>query len=170
MARPALSPARHAERKDALQKYWARVRTSFLWMVAIAFALRFGYILADHTYRFKTLDGHFSFGYEMGRIGRAIATGRGFADPFDGQTGPTAWEPPLYPYLIGGVYKIAGVYTRGSALILLIINSIFSALTCIPIFLIGRKCFSERVAVWASWVWALLPPVMYWGSRWVWET
>ncbi len=65
---------------------------------------------------------------------------------------------------------MAGVYTRASALILLIINSIFSALTCVPIFLIGRKCFSEKVAVWASWVWALLPTVMYWGARWVWET
>src|SRR5438876_272581 len=150
--------------------WWARARTSFFWMVALAFALRLAFILIAHTYKFKPDQDHFSFGYEMGRIGRAIATGRGFADPFDGQTGPTAWEPPLYPYLIGGVFKIAGVYTRGSALILLIINSIFSALTCVPIFLIGRKCFNARVAVWASWAWALLPPVMYWGSRWVWET
>jgi 4-amino-4-deoxy-L-arabinose transferase-like glycosyltransferase len=139
-------------------------------MVVIAFALRFGYILADHTYKFKTSDDNFSFGFEMGRIGRAIATGRGFADPFNGHTGPTAWEPPLYPYLIAGVFKIAGVYTHASALILLSINSLFSALTCIPIFLIAKKCFSARVAVWTAWLWALLPSVMYWCTRWVWET
>jgi 4-amino-4-deoxy-L-arabinose transferase-like glycosyltransferase len=154
----------------AIIRWWSRARTSFCWMVVIAFILRLAYILLAHTYRFKPDEDYFSFGYEMGRIGRAIALGRGFADPFYGQTGPTAWEPPLYPYLIGGVFKIAGVYTRGSALILLIINSIFSAVTCIPIFLVGRKCFSERVALWASWAWALLPTVMYWGSRWVWET
>jgi 4-amino-4-deoxy-L-arabinose transferase-like glycosyltransferase len=154
----------------ALARWWSRTRTSFFWMVVIAFVLRLAFILLAHTYKFKPDQDHFGFGYEMGRIGRAIANGRGFADPFDGQTGPTAWEPPLYPYLIGGVFKIAGVYTRGSALILLIINSIFSALTCIPIFLIGRRCFSQRVAVWASWAWALLPTIMYWGSRWVWET
>ncbi len=154
----------------AIGRWWEYARTSFFWMVVIAFALRLAFILLAHTYKFKPDQDNFSFGYEMGRIGRAIATGRGFADPFNAQTGPTAWEPPLYPYLIGGIFKMAGVYTRASALILLIINSIFSALTCVPIFLIGRKCFSEKVAVWASWVWALLPTVMYWGARWVWET
>jgi len=139
-------------------------------MVLIAFALRFGYIVADHTYKFKTVDENFSFGFEMGRIGRAIATGQGFADPFNSHTGPTAWEPPLYPYLITGVFKLAGVYTHASALILLSINSLFSALTCVPIFLIARKCFDEKIAVWTTWLWALLPSVMYWCTRWVWET
>jgi 4-amino-4-deoxy-L-arabinose transferase-like glycosyltransferase len=139
-------------------------------MLAIGFALRLGYILVAHTYKFKTLDNNFNFGWEMGRIGRAIATGRGFADPFDGQTGLTAWEPPLYPYLIAGVFKLAGTYSHTSALILLSLNSIFSALTCIPIFLIARKCFSQKVAVWTAWMWALLPSVMFWCTRWVWET
>ena len=139
-------------------------------MVVIAFGLRFGYIVADHTYKFKTLDNNFSFGFEMGRIGRAIATGQGFSDPFEGRTGPTAWEPPLYPFLIAAVFKITGVYTHASALILLSINSFFSALTCIPIFLIAKKCFSEKVALWSGWLWALLPSVMYWCTRWVWET
>jgi 4-amino-4-deoxy-L-arabinose transferase-like glycosyltransferase len=159
-----------AGKTASILAWWERARTSFFWMVVIAFALRLAFILLAHTYKFKPDRDNFSFGYEMGRIGRAIATGRGFADPFHGQTGPTAWEPPLYPYLIGGVFKMTGVYTHASALILLIINSIFSALTCVPIFLIGRKCFGEKVAVWASWAWALLPTVMYWGSRWVWET
>ena len=139
-------------------------------MVVIAYGLRFGYIVADHTYKFKTLDNNFSFGFEMGRIGRAVATGQGFSDPFEGHTGPTAWEPPLYPYLIAAVFKITGVYTHASALILLSINSFFSALTCIPIFLIAKKCFSEKVALWSGWLWALLPSVMYWCTRWVWET
>jgi 4-amino-4-deoxy-L-arabinose transferase-like glycosyltransferase len=139
-------------------------------MVVIAFGLRFGYIVADHTYKFKTLDNNFSFGFEMGRIGRAIATGQSFSDPFEGRTGPTAWEPPLYPYFIAAVFKITGVYTHASALILLSINSFFSALTCIPIFLIAKKCFSEKVALWSGWLWALLPSVMYWCTRWVWET
>jgi 4-amino-4-deoxy-L-arabinose transferase-like glycosyltransferase len=155
---------------NAFFLWWARARTSFLWMFVISLLLRLAYILLAHTYKFKPDQDHFSFGYEMGRIGRAIATGRGFADPFDGQTGPTAWEPPLYPYLIAAVFKLTGVYSAASALILLTINSIFSSLTCIPIFLIARKCFSERVAVWSVWAWALLPTVMYWSSRWVWET
>src|SRR5947207_4814519 len=170
MIESAPSSANNSQTNDFPRMAWAHLRTSFLWMVVIAFALRIGYILADHTYKFKTLDGNFSFGFEMGRIGRAIATGQGFADPFEGHTGPTAWEPPLYPYLIAGVFKLTGVYTRASALILLSLNSVFSALTCIPIFLIARRCFSEKVAVWTAWGWALLPTVMYWSTRWVWET
>ncbi|HEV2698285.1 MAG TPA: glycosyltransferase family 39 protein, partial [Terriglobales bacterium] len=152
------------------QHWWAHARTSFFWIVAIGFALRLAYILLAHTYKFRAYDHDFSFGWEMGRIGRAIANGRGFADPFDGQTGPTAWEPPLYPYLIAGIFRLSGVYSHASAIILLSINSLFSALTCIPIFLIAKKCFSEKVAVWTAWTWALLPSVMYWSTRWVWET
>jgi 4-amino-4-deoxy-L-arabinose transferase-like glycosyltransferase len=167
---PRASSSQHQDVAGKAQAWWSHARTSFFWMFAVAFALRFGYILIAHTYRFKGLEDNFSFGWEMGRIGRAIATGRGFADPFGAQTGPTAWEPPLYPYLIAGVFRLTGVYTHVSALILLTINSVFSALTCIPIFLIARKCFSEKVAVWTSWTWALLPSVMFWCTRWVWET
>lgn len=170
MGQPAASSIPQQRNVAPFLHWWTGARKSLFWIVAIAFAFRFGYILLDHTYKFKTLDNNFSFGWEMGRIGRAIANGRGFADPFEGQTGPTAWEPPLYPYLIAGVFKLAGVYTHASALILLSINSLCSALTCVPIFLIARKCFNEKVAVWASWMWALLPFAMFWCTRAVWET
>jgi 4-amino-4-deoxy-L-arabinose transferase-like glycosyltransferase len=139
-------------------------------MVVIAFALRLAFILIGHTYKFKTIDDNFGFGFEMGRIGRSIAEGHGFSSPFSGSTGPTAWEPPLYPYLIAVVFKVFGIYTHASALVLLTINSLCSALTCIPIFLIARRCFGEKVAVWTAWTWALLPNVIYWCTRWVWET
>jgi 4-amino-4-deoxy-L-arabinose transferase-like glycosyltransferase len=156
--------------RGALSSWWSAVRTSRFWMFAIAFLLRLAYILIAHTYKFKSDQNDFGFGYEMGRIGRALVRGRGFADPFGAETGPTAWEPPLYPYLIALVFKLTGVYTHASALILLTINSIFSALTCIAIFLIARKCFNEKVAVWSAWGWALMPTIMYWSVRWVWET
>jgi len=153
-----------------LREAWARLRTSQFWMVAIALFLRISWIIVAHTYRLKNVDDHFGFGYEMGRIGAAIATGHGFSNPFGASTGPTAWEPPLYPYLIAGVFKIFGVYSAASAFVLFCINSIFSALTCIPIFLIARRIFSEKVAVGSAWTWALLPYVMYWCTKWVWET
>ena len=55
-----------------------------------------------------------------------IALGQGFSNPYGGNTGPSAWEPPLYPYLIGGVFKIFGIYTYASAWVLLSINSCFA--------------------------------------------
>ncbi|HEX6804380.1 MAG TPA: glycosyltransferase family 39 protein [Terriglobales bacterium] len=167
---PVAASSISSQSVSRIRRWWAQASTSFFWMVAIAFLLRLGIILLNHTYKFKPVDNDFSFGWEMGRIGRAIASGRGFADPFDARTGPTAWEPPLYPYLIAGVFRLTGIYTQASAFLLLTINSIFSALTCIPIFLIARRCFSEKVAAWTAWMWAVLPSVMFWSTRWVWET
>jgi Dolichyl-phosphate-mannose-protein mannosyltransferase len=164
---PATTP-QPSHRIGAAHSWWHRVRTSFFWMVMIALILRLGVIFVTYTYEFKTVDDNFSFGYEMGRIGRSLASGQGFANPFNETTGPTAWEPPLYPFLIAGVFKLFGIYTRSSALALLMLNSIFSALTCVPIFLIARRCFGEKIAVWASWFWALLPSGF--ATRWVWET
>ena len=34
----------------------------------------------------------------------------------------------------------------------------------------ARKSFADKLAVWSGWLWALLPSVMYWCTRWVWET
>jgi hypothetical protein len=166
------APASPGRERISIQflRTWAHIRTSQFWMVGIALFLRIGWIIVGHTYKMKSADNHFGFGWEMGRIAAAIASGRGFSDPFGAPTGPTAWEPPLYPYLTAGVFHIFGIYSRASAFVLLSINSIFSALTCIPIFLVARRIFSEKVAVGSAWTWALLPYVMTWCTRWVWET
>jgi 4-amino-4-deoxy-L-arabinose transferase-like glycosyltransferase len=154
----------------ALSTIWSRVRTSQFWMVIIALLLRVGWIVIGHTYKFKAADNNFGFGWEMGRIGASLASGRGFSSPFDASTGPTAWEPPLYPYLTAGVFLLFGIYSKTSAFLLLTLNSLFSALTCIPIFGIARRIFSEKVAIGSAWAWVLLPNVMYWCTKWVWET
>lgn len=151
-------------------RIWERVRNSLFWIVTVALVLRLGWIIAGHTYRFKTADDNFSFGWEMGRIGAALASGRGFSDPFGPATGPTAWEPPLYPHLLAGVFLVFGTYSKASAFVLLALNSVFSAITCIPVYRIAQRVFSEKVAVGSAWAWALLPNVMFWCTRSVWET
>ena len=159
-----------ASNLSPLRSYWLRVRTSLFWMVAIAFGLRVLTILLLHTYKFRTSESNFGFGWEMGRIAESLARGEGFSNPFHGTTGPTAWEPPLTPFLIAGMFKLAGTYSRLSAFLLLVVNSFWSALTCVPIFFIARRCFSERVAVGSAWTWALMPYAIYWCTKWVWET
>ena len=166
----SISAASNSANPSWFSRWWAAARTSFTWMFVIAFALRLGYILLGHTYKFKTIDDNFGFGFEMGRIGRSLAEGHGFGSPFSGWTGPTAWEPPVYPLLIAGVFKVFGVYTHASAIVLLALESLFSALTCFPIYLIARRVFGVRVAVWSAWTWVLLPNVIFWCTRWIWET
>jgi 4-amino-4-deoxy-L-arabinose transferase-like glycosyltransferase len=100
---------------------------------------------------------HWEFGYEMGRVARSIVTGLGFSNPYWAHTGPTALLTPVYPYLLAGVFALFGVYTKASALAFLAINTFFSAVTSVPIFLVARKTFDLRTAKLAAWVWAFFP-------------
>jgi hypothetical protein len=135
------SATKEVAEHSQLQRTWSQIRTSFPWMVAIAFGIRVLCILLMHTYKVRTTEDNFGFGWEMGRIGASIASGHGFSNPFQTPTGLTAWEPPLTPYLMAGVFKLFGIYTRGAAFALLTINSAWSALTCIPVFLVARRSF-----------------------------
>jgi 4-amino-4-deoxy-L-arabinose transferase-like glycosyltransferase len=140
------------------------------WMVLIGFVLRVGFVLVAHTYRFSSAEGSFGFGYEMGRVAASLAEGHGFGNPFKSPTGPTAIVPPLYPFLIAAVFKVTGIYTAASAIVLLTINSLFSALTAAPVFYLAKRTFDARIARWSAWTWTLLPYAMYWAVKWIWET
>ncbi|MGC2499077.1 MAG: hypothetical protein WA374_15120, partial [Acidobacteriaceae bacterium] len=63
----------------------------------IGLLIRIAYMTLARTWHMRPYNHDFAFGYEMGRVARALVTGYGFADPFRGHTGPTAWVPPLYP-------------------------------------------------------------------------
>ena len=59
------------------------------------------------------------FAYEYGNIAEALITGQGFSNPFPFETGPTAWMPPLFVYLIATVFKVFGVKSSLSLWVLL---------------------------------------------------
>ena len=134
-----------------------------------AFLVRVLTITLAHTYRIRTFQDHFQFGWEMGRVARALVTGYGYADPFVGHTGPTAWVPPLYPFLMAAVFSLFGVYTAASAWVLLVINSLFSAAIAPAIYEIAARCYNRSVAVWSAWLWALYPAALQYAVHWVWE-
>ena len=122
-----------------------------------------------HTYHIRPYDNHFGFGWEMGRIARALATGYGYADPFRGHTGPTTWVTPLYPLIIAGVFKLTGIFTPLSAWILLALNCVFSAFMVRTTWEIAARCLNQKVALWSAWIWALYPAAMQYAVRWIWE-
>ena len=83
----------------------ASIPRSVLWLILLSFVLQVATIGIARQYRTRGGEDHFAFGWEMGRIGRSIALGQGFSSPYGGDTGPSAWEPPLYPYLMGAVFN-----------------------------------------------------------------
>ena len=141
----------------------------FLWLLPLSFVLQLAAIGVLHQYRTRPGEDNFGFGFEMGRIGRSIALGHGFSSPYEGNTGPSAWEPPLYPFLIGGVFRIFGIYTFASAWVLLAINCVLATINTVPIYWIAHRTFGERVAIWSAYGWALNPYVWSFGVHWIWD-
>ena len=143
-------------------------------MFWLGLVVRLLYMTLAHTYRLRVYDDHFEFGWEAGRIARALATGYGFADPFNGHTGPSAWTPPLFPLLLAGVFKVFGIYSAASGWVILAIDSVFSAATAPLVYEIGWRCFGRaerglRIALWSGWLWALYPAAMQYAVKWVWD-
>ena len=143
---------------------------SILFIVLVALLLRLAVITIGHTYRITPRRDHFQYGWEMGRLARSIATGQGFSSPTDLPTGPSAWAPPLYPYILAGVFKLFGVYSALSAWVILAFNSVFGALTCLTLYRIAERIYGTTVARATAWTWAVFPYVIYWPVRVVWET
>jgi|HubBroStandDraft_1064217.scaffolds.fasta_scaffold12558_2 4-amino-4-deoxy-L-arabinose transferase-like glycosyltransferase len=139
-------------------------------MVLVALAIRLGVMVFLLPEQLDPQRDHWHFGYEAGRIARSIVEGRGFSSPLFEDTGPTAWMTPVYPYLVAGVFKLFGTYTKASAIVLLSLNALMSALVCILVFLIARVSFGDRVAKWSGWAWAFCPYAIYFPVERIWET
>jgi len=139
-------------------------------MVVAAWLLRLAlmfFFLPEHL---DPSRDHWHFGFEVGRIARALAQGHGFSSPLFAETGPTAWMTPVYPSIVAAIFSVFGIYTPTSALVILSFNALTSALTCIPIFFIARRTFGNREALWAGWSWAFFPYAIYFPLERIWET
>ena len=135
----------------------------------VAFAVRVLYMTVAGTWHIRLLLDHFQFGWELGRIARSVALGHGYANPFLGPTGPTAWIPPLYTLMVAAVFKLCGIYSPLSAWVIFALNSVFSAATALAVYEIAARCFGQRVALWSGWLWALYPAAMQYAVHWVWD-
>lgn len=148
----------------------SRFKHSLFWMILIAFALRLivvGFLYPERT---DPARDHWRCGGEAGRIARSIVEGKGFSSPLFADTGPTSWLAPIFPYLLAVIFKIFGVYTKASAIAALALDSLFSALTCIPVYFIARKHFGDDTAAWAGWGWAFFPYAIYFAADFIWAT
>jgi 4-amino-4-deoxy-L-arabinose transferase-like glycosyltransferase len=139
-------------------------------MVLVALAIRLAVVGFLYPDQMDPSRNHWHFGFENGKVAYSIVQGHGFGSPLFENTGPTAWQTPVYPYLIAGVFLIFGTYSTASALALLSLQALVSALTCLPVFFAARKTFGDRVALFSGWAWALFPLGIYWPAERIWPT
>ena len=141
-------------------------RAPYLTMFLVALLVR---VTVTHFLYREWLDPFVLAHWAFGRVGRSLALGQGFGNPI-ADTGPSALLPPIYPYILAGIFKLFGVYTKSSIIAALVLNGIISSATCIPIYFLAKKNFGDRVAKWAGWGWALSPYGIYYGADWAWST
>jgi 4-amino-4-deoxy-L-arabinose transferase-like glycosyltransferase len=97
---------------------------------------------------------------EPSHIAAALVSGLGFSSPYAGApTAPTAQQPPLYPLLLAGIFKLFGVGTVASAWTAVLVNVLAGAVTAVLLYYVGRLHFGETVGILAAWLWVL--PWMY---------
>ncbi len=138
-------------------------------VILAAFAIRMVVVLFGYRDLPDADKFYEQFGWEMGWIARALASGHGYSSPYWPWSGPTAMQPPLYPTLLSLVFRLFGIYTLTSGFIILSINSLLSSLTCIPIYFSAKFSLGTRAAKIAACVWAFYPFAIYFSAGRVWE-
>ena len=145
-------------------------RSTVFCLVLVAFVLRLAFLCFLHTYRPGRVDDTRIAG-ETTNIATSIARGHGFHSAFnDEPTGPTAWLAPVYPYFIGLVFRFLGAMTPPSIIFIFSAQSLFSALTVIPILGIASHSVGKPAGLGAAWIWAVFPWFSKWSVTWLWDT
>ena len=110
------------------------------------------------------------FEQETGNIAFALSEGKGFSNLFRQNTGPTAWIPPVYPFLLSLVFRVFGPFTLSSFFAAVLLNALFSAASTFPLFHLARKVSGRTVAIVTAWLWVALPAGIMMPFEWIWDT
>jgi len=109
---------------------------------------------------------HWQFGWEVGKIGQSLALGHGIS--VENIPIPIAKFPPVYPLIVGGIFTVFGVYSTASAVMLFLLQSIFSAFTATFLAFLGRHFFGRKEGITAGFVWAFYPTSILYSVKFVW--
>jgi len=92
---------------------------------------------------------------EPAHIAWSVLSGFGYSSPWANTlVMPTAQQPPIYPYLLAGIFKLTGVYSYSSLWVAVGLNAIFSAITAVIILKIGERTFGASTGILAAWIWS----------------
>ncbi len=87
----------------------------------------------------QVVEAPFLVAAENGHIADAILAGRGFADPFGVPSGPTAWMPPAFPYLLALLKAATGDDVQSLVRLLWCLRLATVFVTCLIVLDAGDK-------------------------------
>jgi 4-amino-4-deoxy-L-arabinose transferase-like glycosyltransferase len=127
-----------------------RSRLALAVVVVVALGLRLGALAAGADYE-PRLD---SADYD--RHARSIAAGDGFPESTIADGGPSAFRPPLYPYLLGGVYLVAGDSVDAGR----VFSALLGTLIVLGAYLVAREIWGRLAGLVAAALAAVFPPLV----------
>jgi hypothetical protein len=126
-------------------------------LLAFVLALALRLSLVGATGMLRAPEDPWARGYEVGAAARSIAEGRGVADPFGEETGPSAAVSPLVPYLVAVPARIFGPLSPEPWRALVLLSALSSALIAPALLVMARRLAAERAGLLAAFAWAVHP-------------
>lgn len=158
-----------------------RSRREFSLLIGIfvlAFGVRLAVGIVTTSWVFPSDRNFWKFGYEMGQIASSLAMGNGFSWPEAAEAElqshhaqePTAWMPPIYPFIMAATFKGFGIFSHEAAMVLLLLQAIISSLTCILLYLLGKRLYNTQVGLLAAFLLAIYPSAIHFAVQKIWVT
>src|SRR5882724_6884420 len=144
--------------------------TSVWFIAAAALGTRIAFIWDQQRKIPHQILAAVAFEQETGNISLALSQGKGFGNLFRQNTGPTAWIPPVYPFLLSLIFRVFGAFTISSFFAAVLLNALFSAGVTFPLFHLARQVAGRTVAVATAWLWVALPAGIMMPFEWIWDT
>jgi 4-amino-4-deoxy-L-arabinose transferase-like glycosyltransferase len=142
-----------------------------VWFIAAdAFAARVAFIYNQQRKIPHQILATAPFEQETGNIALALSKENAFSNLFRQNTGPTAWLPPVYPFLLSLIFRIFGPFTINSFFAAALLNALFSAAATLPLYYLAQRVAGRTVAILAAWLWVALPAGIMMPFEWIWDT
>ena len=153
-----------------MRQIFRKAATSLFLIVVVALGVRLGFAWSQIRKIPPEIISTVPFQTETGHIAYSLASGKGYAAPFQRDSGPTAWLTPVYPLLVAGIFKVFGIYTGASFFAAISLNILLSSAACVPIFYAGKRVAGLGIASGAAWLWALFTNAIMIPFEWIWDT
>ncbi len=122
------------------------------WLLVIGFVSGMLFVISPHFSDVQQFC-------EEERIAIHLARGEGYLSPFDlsANAPPTSWCPPVYPIFVAAVYRLSGIRSDTSLMVLLVAQVLLRAAAAGALFQLGSRLFSRTAGVLAACLFLLHP-------------